>query len=212
MRHGNYGKLAEDGFVPKDTFVDGNDVIIGKVTPLKGTKKGVVGLRKINVPNEEKYRDLSKTMRANEKGCIDKVHVDINGDGYRFVKVRVRSEKIPVIGDKFSSRHGQKGTCGLIIPAGDMPFTADGIQPDIIINPHAIPSRMTIAQLIECVLGKEGCMEGRFVDATPFQEFNIHSIGKHLEDYGMERWGNEVMYSGITGEQMECNIFIGPTF
>lgn len=93
-----------------------------------------------------------------------------------------------------------------------MPFTSSGIQPDIIINPHAIPSRMTIAQLVECVMGKEGCMTGRFVDATPFQEFDIHSVGNQLENFGMEKWGNEVMFSGITGEQMDCNIFIGPTF
>lgn len=210
MRHGTYSKLNEDGYVPVNTWVTGNDVIMGKVSPIR--KSGSRSRKSKIVDDTVTYRDLSKTLRANESGYVDKVYRDINGDGYYVMKIGVRSERIPTIGDKFSSRHGQKGTCGMIIPAADMPFSKEGIRPDIIINPHAIPGRMTIAQVIECVLGKAGAMAGSFGDGTPFEEFDIQKIGDALEQQGMERWGNEYLMSGITGEQMKCQIFMGPTF
>lgn len=218
MCHGSYDKLCGEGYVPVNTWVESNDVIMGKVSPVRqgktGGRKSGGGSARMKAVATEKvtYRDLSKTLRSNEEGYVDRVYRTINGDGYCVMKLRVRSERVPTIGDKFSSRHGQKGTCGMIVPEEDMPVTPDGIRPDIIINPHAIPSRMTIAQVVECVLGKAGCMTGSFGNGTPFEEFDVHSIGDALERHGMERWGNEVLMSGVTGEILSCPIFIGPTF
>ena len=118
----------------------------------------------------------------------------------------------PGIGDKFTSRCGQKGMCGMILEQWDMPFTNQGITPDIIINPHAIPSRMTINQLFEVVLGKSCCMDGVLGDSTPFLNNDIHEYFDHLQIHGYEKYGDEIMYSGITGEQIHTNIFIGPTY
>ena len=143
---------------------------------------------------------------------MDKNYIERNGDGYNFCKVRVRTVRKPVIGDKFSSRHGQKGTIGNIIPEEDMPFTKDGVKPDIIINPHAIPSRMTIAQLKETLLGKTLLELGLFGDGTSFGDLDIKDICKELQKVGYESKGNEILYNGLTGEQLETSVFIGPAF
>ena len=130
----------------------------------------------------------------------------------RSAKVRIRKNKIPTVGDKYASRPGQKGMCGLVLEQEEMPFTKDGIVPDMIINPHALPSRMTINQLLECVLGKSAALGGFLGDATAFQNNDIHNYANLMEKYGYEEWGNEVLYSGITGEQLKTSIFIGPTY
>ena len=135
-----------------------------------------------------------------------------NGDGYDFAKVRIRTTRKPVYGDKMSSRHGQKGTIGNIIPECDMPFAKNGIKPDVIINPHAIPSRMTIGQLKETLLGKVLLELGMFGDGTSFSELDVKTICEQLQQNGYESYGNEVLYNGMTGEQLETNIFIGPVF
>jgi DNA-directed RNA polymerase II subunit RPB2 len=197
-KNSNYDKLSENGFVPENTYVDDNDIIIGKIIPTKH--------------NTYKYKDTSISMKNNDSGYIDKNYIDTNGDGFKFCKVRIRNTKIPEMGDKFSSRHGQKGTVGMILEQCDMPFTKDGIVPDIIINPHAIPSRMTIAQLLECLLGKTCTMYGYNGDSTAFIDKNISNISNILEDIGFEGKSNEVMYSGINGEQLHTSIFIGPTY
>ena len=197
----NYSKLNEEGFVKDNTFVDGDDIIIGKVFPIKETNS-----------NGYIYRDSSTALRSNESGFIDKTYVNRNHEGHRFCKVRVRSPRIPTVGDKFSSRHGQKGTVGMIYRQEDMPYTKDGIVPDLIMNPHAVPSRMTIAQLVECVLGKACVHLGGHGNGTPFVDCNLENIQKVLEDFNYERYGNEVLYNGRTGEQMSVSIFIGPTF
>ena len=150
--------------------------------------------------------------RTIEETYIDKNYIERNGDGYNFCKVRLRTVRKPVIGDKFSSRHGQKGTIGNIIPEEDMPFTKDGLKPDIIINPHAIPSRMTIAQLKETLLGKVLLELGLYGDGTSFGELDINLIRKELSKLGYESNGNDILYNGLTGEQMETSIFIGPAF
>ena len=195
----NYDKLKENGFVPENTPISSNDIIIGKVSPLKSNP-------------EYKYRDCSTSIRSNEKGVLDKNYIDTNGDGYRFCNIRIRNSKIPQIGDKFSSRHGQKGTVGMTYLQEDMPFTKDGIVPDIIINPHAIPSRMTIAQLLECILGKSCSILGYHGDGTGFNNTNVEDVIQVLEKCGYEGSGNEILYNGITGEQMKTSIFIGPTY
>ena len=204
IKFGNYDKLNSQGFIPENSLVENRDVIIAKTIPIKENR---------NDPTKTvKYEDQSKTYRTTEETYIDKNYTGRNGDGYNFAKVRVRTLRKPVLGDKFSSRSGQKGTVGNIIPECDMPFTKDGLRPDIIINPHAIPSRMTIGQLKETLLGKVLIELGLFGDATSFGNLDVKTISAELQKLGYESYGNELMYNGLTGEQLETNIFIGPVF
>ena len=204
IKFGNYDKLNTEGFIPENQLVENRDVIIAKTIPIKENR---------NDPTKTvKYEDQSKTFRTTEETYIDKNYTGRNGDGYNFAKVRVRVLRKPVFGDKFSSRHGQKGTCGNIIPECDMPFTKNGLRPDIIINPHAIPSRMTIGQLKETILGKVLLELGMFGDGTSFGNLDVKTITKELQKLGYESYGNELMYNGLTGEQLETNIYIGPVF
>ena len=204
MKFGNYNKLNSQGFIPENTLVENRDVIIAKIIPIKENR---------NDPTKIiKYEDQSKTIRTTEECYIDKNFTDRNGDGYNFAKVRIRTLRKPTYGDKFSSRAAQKGTVGNIIPECDMPFTKDGVRPDIILNPHAIPSRMTIAQLKETLLGKVLIELGLFGDGTSFGNLDVKTISKELQKVGYESYGNEIMYNGLTGEQFETSIFIGPVF
>jgi DNA-directed RNA polymerase II subunit RPB2 len=208
MKNANYEKLGEDGFVPENTYVDNDDILIGKVVPLRIPTGSVLPA------GTKKYKDVSRTMRNNEVGWVDKNFRNRNGEGYSFAKVRVRQDRIPEIGDKFSSRHGQKGTCGMILNPENMPQTQSGLIPDIIINPHCIPSRMTIAQLMETLLGKVCCEVGALGDGTPFNEkMTVEGLAAMLRDgLGMEPYGNEILYNGFSGRQMNTNIFVGPVF
>jgi DNA-directed RNA polymerase II subunit RPB2 len=204
MKFGNYDKIGPNGVIPENTLVENRDIIISKVLPIKENRNDHTKLIK--------YEDQSIIYRTIEESYIDKNYIDRNGDGYNFCKVRIRTLRKPVIGDKFSSRHGQKGTIGNIIPEEDMPYTQSGIKPDIIINPHAIPSRMTIGQLKETVLGKVLLQLGLFGDGTSFGKHDVKDICKELQKVGFESNGNEIMYNGLTGEQIETSIFIGPAF
>jgi DNA-directed RNA polymerase II subunit RPB2 len=204
MKFGNYDKVNNKGLVPENTFIENRDIIIAKVVPIKENRNDHTKLIK--------YEDHSKIHRTTEESYIDKNFVDRNGDGYCIAKVRIRTSRKPVIGDKLSSRHGQKGTVGNIIPESDMPFTVNGMRPDIIINPHAIPSRMTIGQLKETLLGKVLVQLGLFGDGTSFGELAVDDIRKELLKVGHECHGNEILYNGMTGEQIESDIFIGPAF
>jgi len=204
MKMGNYNKVNSKGVIPENTIVENRDIIISKVTPIKENRNDHTKVIK--------FEDQSKIYRTNEETYIDKNYIDRNGEGYNFAKVRLRTVRKPVIGDKFSSRHGQKGTIGNIIPECDMPFTKDGLKPDIIINPHAIPSRMTIGQLKETILGKVLVELGLFGDGTSFGDFDVKDICKELLNVGYEAHGNELLYNGHTGEQHECSVFMGPVF
>lgn len=207
MKNANYSKLDETGFVPENTYVDTDDILIGKYVPLR-VPTGMV------IPaGAKRFRDVSRIMRNNETGWVDRIFKNRNGEGYSFAKVRVRQDRIPEIGDKFSSRHGQKGTCGMILDPEDMPTTASGMVPDIIINPHCIPSRMTIAQLLETLLGKMGREMGCLGDGSPFNNVTLEGLTKIMrDDLGLEPAGNEILYNGFTGRQMETSIFMGPCF
>lgn len=204
MKFGNYGKLNSKGVIPENSIIENRDIIMGKVIPIKENRNDHTKL--------VKYEDVSKMHRTTEDSYVDRNYMERNGDGYVICKVRIRTFRKPVIGDKLSSRHGQKGTIGNIIPEMDMPFTKSGQRPDIIINPHAIPSRMTIAQLKETLLGKVLLELGLFGDGTSFGELDVYTIRNELLKLGYENNGNELLYNGLSGEQIESEIFMGPAF
>jgi DNA-directed RNA polymerase beta subunit len=199
IKGNSYDKLGDDGFVPRNTYVNNGDIIVGKMMPRK-------------IGGKVSYQDNSVSIKANDDGYIDMNYTGVNNDGYRFCKIRIRKNRKPEVGDKVASRSAQKGSIGMIYEHKDMPFTKDGIVPDIIINPHAIPSRMTMAQLMECIMGKVCCSVGAFGDSTPFTDCSVEDIAKNLHKTGLERFGNEIMYNGRTGEQIKTEIFIGPTY
>jgi DNA-directed RNA polymerase II subunit RPB2 len=181
--------------------VSGEDILIGKTAPVEHTQE-----------SRFTRRDASTSMKITENGIVDQVLLSTTAEGYRFTKVRVRNTRTPQIGDKFASRHGQKGTVGMTYRQEDMPFTAEGVVPDIIVNPHAIPSRMTIAQLVECLLGKVVVFQGCEGDATPFTDVTVDEISKRLHSMGYQKEGNEALYQGHTGRPLNSRVFIGPTF
>ena len=204
IKYGNYDNIGTDGFMAENSLIKDRDVIMAKVVHIKENR---------NDPTKViKFEDQSKCYRTTEETYVDKNYVGRNGEGYNTAKVRARIFRKPVFGDKFSSRHGQKGTVGNIIPECDMPYTKNGLRPDIIINPHAIPSRMTIGQLKETILGKVLIELGMFGDGTSFGDLDVKTIAEELQKVGYESYGNEVMYNGFTGEQFEANVFIGPVF
>lgn len=202
----NYNKITKNGFVPENTFVEAGDVLIGKCMPQKTSTNFY-------------YKDNSVTMKNNETGYIDmsctndQYFKNTSADGYTFCKIKIRNFREPTIGDKLSSNHAQKGSIGIMYTQEDMPYTKEGLVPDIIINPHAIPSRMTIAQLIETIMGKACANLGTVGNATPFTTLSVNEICDILsKDCKMEGYGNEIMYNSRTGEQMKTSIFIGPTY
>ena len=206
MRDACYDKLSPDGIVHPGQVVENGDAIIGKTLTTSDIRVNESESRK------EVKRDRSTVLRNDESAIVDAVFTSKTKDGHRYVKVRTRSRRIPVIGDKLSSRHGQKGVIGCVLHQSDMPFTEEGICPDIIINPHAIPSRMTIGQLLECLLGKLCCAEGFIGDGTPFRGVSVENIAQELKKHGYQKYGNERLYNGMTGEMMDGLAFIGPTY
>jgi DNA-directed RNA polymerase subunit B len=204
-----YKHLSEDGVVEPETEVDGKtgEVIIGRTSP----PRFLESQQEFDLPMERR-RETSVGMRFGESGIVDTVIFTETQEGHRLIKVKMRSIRIPELGDKFASRHGQKGIIGVLIPQEDMPFTETGLAPDLIINPHAIPSRMTIGQLMELLAGKLACARGKEIHATAFEGVSADEIKDELHILGFQKYGREVMYDGRTGEKLISDVFVGVAF
>jgi len=202
-----YKQLSEDGIVNPEVVIKSDDMLIGRISPLR-----FLGAIDQFVTGIENIRETSVRLRHGDEGIVDRIFVTHTIDGTKLVKVAIRDLKIPEIGDKLASRHGQKGVIALIVPQEDMPFTEDGIVPDIIFNPHGIPSRMTMGQLLEILAGKVAALSGKHVISPIFSPMSEKDIRKNLEGYGFRDDGKETMYNGRTGERFDAQIFIGNCF
>jgi DNA-directed RNA polymerase subunit B len=203
----SYRNLDEDGIVNPESHVESGDVLIGKTSPPRFLEEidefGTVA---------EKRRETSVTVRHGEKGIVDAVLLTETVEGSKLTKIRVRETRQPEFGDKFASRHGQKGVVGLILSQEDVPFTEEGVIPDIIVNPHAIPSRMSVGQVLEMVAGKKACLDGERFNGTPFNDDAEKDIKQSLKEHGFESAGCESLYNGSTGERIEAEIFVGVAY
>jgi DNA-directed RNA polymerase II subunit RPB2 len=196
----DYSKLNKFGIINENEEVDEKTILIGVTSN--------------NIENKDLRIDLSKKPKKGIKAYVEKSFISENDVGQRIAKVKLRELRIPSIGDKMASRAGQKGTIGLIVKEKDMPFTKSGLKPDMIVNPHAIPSRMTIGQLIETITGKLGIMHGGFIDSTAFieKENKFNLFATQLVKHGFHSSGNDIFYNGMDGTQIESEVFMGPTY
>ena len=197
-----YRLLEEDGIIYPEANVNEGEVLIGKTSPPKFLSEA----REISVRTK---KDSSTTLRQEEKGIVEAVFITEDDEGNKIIQVKTRDQRIPELGDKFATSHGQKGVIGAIIPEEDIPFTITGIKPDVIFNPHGLPSRMTVGYLLELLAGKIGCLNGQIVDGTSFSGESKKELEKQLSNLGFRYDGKETMHNGITGKKMVSKIFVG---
>ncbi|MBI5061578.1 MAG: DNA-directed RNA polymerase subunit B, partial [Candidatus Aenigmarchaeota archaeon] len=200
----DYRYLEDDGIIYPEAEVKEGDVIIGKTSP----PRFLSSTEEYNLATNLR-RESSEDIKHGEKGVVDFVLLTENEEGNKLVQVRIRDTRMPEVGDKFTSRHGQKGVVGLIVNHTDMPFSASGIVPDMIFSPHGIPSRMTVSHLIELIGGKVGALAGRYIDGTTFKAEPEEALRKELLSLGFRENGTESMYNGLTGEMFEARIYVG---
>jgi len=201
----SYRFLEDDGIVYPEANLVSGEVVIGKISPPKFLSEA----REISIQTK---KEASSAIRQEETGIVDAVFITQDKEGNKIVQVRTRELRIPEIGDKFSVPHGQKGIVGMVAPEIDVPFTAGGIRPDIIFNPHGIPSRMTVGYLMDILGGKVAALSGRIVDASAFSGETVDSLENNLKKLGFREDGKEIMYNGITGQRMAVKIFVGNMF
>jgi DNA-directed RNA polymerase subunit B len=198
----SYKYLEDDGIVYPEADMGENDVLIGKVSPPKFLSEA----REISIQTR---KENSSAVRQEEKGTVDGVFITQDSEGNKIVQIRIRDLRIPELGDKFSTPHGQKGTIGFIAAEDDIPFSARGVKPDLIFNPHGIPSRMTVGYLLELLAGKVASLSGRIVDASAFSGTKLASLENQLKSLGFRYDGKEILYNGISGKKMAMKIYIG---
>jgi len=201
----SYRYLEDDGIVYPESKLNSGEVVIGKVSPPKFLSEA----RDISIKAK---KENSSVIRQEEQGIIDGVFLTLDEDGNKIVQVRTRDPRIPELGDKFSTAHGQKGVIGAIVPDEDIPFTSRGIKPDLLFNPHGIPGRMTVGYLLELITGKIGCLKGEIMNGTSFEKRDIKELESELKSLGFRYDGKETMYHGITGKRMEAKIYIGDMY
>ena len=203
----SYRLLEEDGIIASESRVTGGDILIGKTSPPRFMEE----YRELDSSGPYR-RDTSIGVRPSETGVVDTIILTQSAEGGKMFKVRIRDFRSPEIGDKFASRHGQKGVVGLLAKAEDLPYTAEGISPDVLINPHAFPSRMTVGMMMESITGKAAAIRGRKVDASAFVGEKVDEVKGVLEDAGFKYSGKEIMYDGRTGKQFPVEVFIGVVY
>lgn len=198
----SYRFLEDDGIAYPEADMNEGDVVIGKTTPPKFLSEA----KDISI---QAKKEASSAIRQEERATVDAVFVTSDSEGNKIAQVRTRDLRLPEPGDKFSTPHGQKGVVGLIADAQDIPFTVRGIKPDLMFNPHGIPSRMTVGYLIELLAGKAGATSGKIMDGTSFSGQDVESLENQLKTMGFSYDGKETMYNGITGKKMDAKIYIG---
>lgn len=197
-----YSLLEEDGIVSPEVSVNEGEVIIGKISPPKFLSEA----REISIRNK---KESSVTLRQEEKGVVDSVFITEDIEGNKIVQVKTRDLRIPELGDKYATTHGQKGVIGAIVPEEDIPFTANGIKPDVLFNPHGLPSRMTVGYLLELLAGKTAALRGEVVDSTMFSGESKENLEDQMQRLGFRFDGKETMYNAVTGKRIPTKIFVG---
>ena len=200
----DYRLLEDDGVVYTEAKVKDGDVVIGKISPPRFLSE----LEEFSLAANIR-RESSTSLKHGERGIVDMTIVTENEEGSKLVQIRIRDPRVPEIGDKFASRYGQKGVIGMLVPAEDMPFTASGITPDIIFNPHSIPGRMTINHLLEVIAGKVGSLSGEYIDGTTFDSMPEKELREMLLGLGFRENGTEAMFNGKTGQEFKARIYVG---
>ena len=202
-----YSLLEEDGAVASESRVEGGNILIGKTSPPRYNQE----FRDVETVGRER-RDTSISVRPSENGHVDTVVMTQSSEGGKMYKIRVRDMRVPEIGDKFASRHGQKGVLGILARSEDLPYTAEGISPDVLINPHAFPSRMTVGMFMESICGKAAAVRGKKFDGSAFVGEKMDEVRDAMKDAGFRYSGKEIMYDGRTGRAFPVEVFIGVVY